>query len=163
MNSMMEYKGYHALIEYDSEDNLLVGEVFGITDSLSFHGKSIEEIRERFELCIDDYLQMCEEIGKEPNREFKGSFNVRISPALHREIALAAAKQKLTLNQYVATSLERSLSSKDNISSPTVIWIPYNSKTINLFADTGFSVGYQEDGRTINKGGDLSVCLNLSQ
>ena len=44
MNSMLEYKGYHASIEYDAEDNIFVGEVFGITDSLNFHGTSVTEL-----------------------------------------------------------------------------------------------------------------------
>ena len=27
MSSMLEYKGYHASVEYDAEDNIFVGEV----------------------------------------------------------------------------------------------------------------------------------------
>ena len=46
MSSMLEYKGYHASVEYDAEDNIFVGEVFGITDSLNFHGSSVEELKE---------------------------------------------------------------------------------------------------------------------
>ena len=46
MNSMLEYKGYHATITYDADDELFVGEVFGITDSLNFHGSSIEEFKQ---------------------------------------------------------------------------------------------------------------------
>ena len=88
MNSMMEYKGYHAVIEYDGEENIFVGEVFGISDSLNFHGTSIAELRDMFEQSIDNYLELCEKIGKNPEREFKGTFNVRITPELHREAIL---------------------------------------------------------------------------
>lgn len=49
MNSMLEYKGYHASVEYDAEDDILVGEVFGITDSLNFHGRSLDEIKKMIE------------------------------------------------------------------------------------------------------------------
>ena len=59
MNSMLEYKGYHASVEYDAEDNIFVGEVFGITDSLNFHGTSVTELKEMFEQCIDNYLESC--------------------------------------------------------------------------------------------------------
>lgn len=48
MNSMLEYKGYHASVEYDAEDDILVGEVLGITDSLNFHGRSLDEIKKCF-------------------------------------------------------------------------------------------------------------------
>ena len=42
----MEYKGYHAKIEYDSDDEIFVGHVLGLTDSLNFHGESIKELND---------------------------------------------------------------------------------------------------------------------
>ncbi len=111
MNKMMEYKGYHAQIGFDADDELLVGKVFGITDSLYFHGTSVTELEEMFHQSIDNYLQMCKESGKAPDKEFKGSFNVRITPELHRQISVYAASEGITLNQYVVRALEQSLSS----------------------------------------------------
>lgn len=99
MGSMLEYKGYHAVIRYDADDDLFVGEVFGITDSLNFHGTSIEELKKMFAQSIDNYLELCKKINKNPDKEFKGSFNIRISPQLHKNAALAAAEQDITLNQ----------------------------------------------------------------
>ena len=55
--SMLEYKGYHATIEFDAEDNIFVGKVFGITDSLNFHGTSVDELETSFH-------------NKKPNKEF---------------------------------------------------------------------------------------------
>ena len=85
MSSMLEYKGYHATVEYDAEDDIFVGEVFGIADSLNFHGTSVEELKAMFRQSIDNYLELCKQIGKNPEKEFRGSFNVRISPELHRK------------------------------------------------------------------------------
>ncbi len=130
MNSMLEYKGYHASIEYDAEDNIFVGEVFGITDSLNFHGTTVTELREMFEQCIDNYLALCEKIDKKPDKEFKGTFNVRISPEMHKKAALEAAKQKITLNQYVMNAINQSFEVKEN-TKETVIYIPYGLKQIN--------------------------------
>ena len=79
MSSMLEYKGYHATVEYDAEDDIFVGEVFGIADSLNFHGTSVEELKAMFRQSIDNYLELCKQIGKNPEKEFRGSFNVRIS------------------------------------------------------------------------------------
>ena len=106
MNSMMEYKGYHAVISYDADDNILVGTVFGISDYLGFHGSSVEEAGAMFHQSIDNYLQHCKEIGKEPNKEFKGSFNVRLTTALHKEAAMEAAREKISLNQFVAEAVQ---------------------------------------------------------
>lgn len=107
-NSMLEYKGYHASVEFDAEDNIFVGEVFGITDSLNFHGESVDELKEMFAQCIDNYLEICEQIGKQPDKEFKGTFNVRITPELHKRAALEAEKQKITLNQFVSNAINQS-------------------------------------------------------
>lgn len=109
MNSMLEYRGYHAAISYDADDELFIGEVFGIVDSLSFHGSSIDELKQKFADCIENYLDVCKQIGKEPEREFKGSFNVRIPSELHRQIAMLAAQQKITLNQYVVNALRKTI------------------------------------------------------
>ena len=108
MNSMLEYKGYHASIEYDADDDIFVGEVFGISDSLNFHGTTVEELKQMFQQSIDKYLELCEKIGKNPDKEFRGSFNVRIPPELHKMAALAAAEQKITLNQYVLKAISKS-------------------------------------------------------
>lgn len=112
MNSMLEYKGYHASIEYDAEENIFVGEVFGITDSLNFHGTSVAELKEMFQQSIDNYLELCEKIGKNPDKEFKGTFNVRMPPEIHRKAALAATEQKITLNQYVIKAIKQSFIEK---------------------------------------------------
>lgn len=109
MNSMLEYKGYHATITYDADDELFVGEVFGIADSLNFHGSSIEELKRTFAQSIDNYLDLCKQIGKEPEKEFKGSFNVRIPSELHKKISILAAQQEISLNQYVINALSRTI------------------------------------------------------
>lgn len=75
--------------------------MFGVADSLSFHGNTVEELRKMFEQSIENYLELCEKIGKSPDKEFRGTFNVRIPPELHKKAALAAVEQKITLNQYV--------------------------------------------------------------
>ena len=105
MNSLLEYKGYHAKIEYDSEDDIFVGEVIGINDSLNFHGSSLTELKKSFADSIENYLELCRSIGKAPEKEYKGSFNIRISPELHKKTALAAAAHNMTLNQYVTAAI----------------------------------------------------------
>lgn len=127
MGSMLEYNGYHASIQYDAEDNIFVGEVFGITDSLNFHGSSIDELKQMFAQCIDNYLELCQTIGKEPDKEFKGTFNVRISPELHRRAALEAAQKNMTLNQYVSKAISDSVEGKVD-SRETVIYVPYGTR-----------------------------------
>lgn len=145
MNSMLEYRGYHASVEYDAEDNIFVGEVFGITDSLNFHGTSVNELKEMFEQSIDHYLELCEKIGKNPDKEFKGTFNVRIPPELHKKAALTAAKQKITLNQYVMKAIHQSFEEKDTMKE-TIIYMPYELKQMDWesHGDPEFTAMYHD-------------------
>lgn len=107
--SMMEYKGYHASMDYDSEENVLVGEIFGINDVVCFEGKDLEEFRTMFEKSVDDYLKMCEEFGDKPDKEFKGVFNVRVTPEKHRKASLKAAENHISLNQFVSNAIDLAL------------------------------------------------------
>ena len=65
---MMEYKGFHADIRYSDEDKMFVGQVFGLNDSLGFHGSSADELEKSFHQCVDNYPEMCAEFGKEPEK-----------------------------------------------------------------------------------------------
>jgi hypothetical protein len=49
-------------------------------------------------------------LGKEPDKEFKGTFNIRISPELHRKAALKANQLGISLNQLVSDAIEHELS-----------------------------------------------------
>lgn len=107
---MMEYKGYHADIKYSDEDKMFVGEVFGLNDTLGFHGTSVDELEAMFHQSVDNYLQMCKEFGKEPDKEYRGRFNVRIPPLLHRAAAYYARRRKVSLNEFVIIALQNECS-----------------------------------------------------
>ena len=139
MKNILEYKGYHAKIEFDEEDMLLIGEVFGIQDSLNFHGTTISEVVEIFHQCIDNYLEFCAEVGKNPDREFKGSFNVRIDQSLHRDAAFAADRSGITLNQYVENAIRAAVNK--NEPSTTYIISPVIDTTAFSKFFTGEVIG----------------------
>jgi predicted HicB family RNase H-like nuclease len=105
-SDMMMYKGYKASIAYDEDDNLFVGEVFGVSDSLNFHGESISELETAFHDCIENYLSICKQIGKNPQKEFSGSFNVRTTPQIHRQASEYAVENGYSLNQVVSMAME---------------------------------------------------------
>ena len=76
---------------------------------MTFEADSAGKAEEEFQKAVDDYLAFCEEVGKEPEREYKGTFNVRINPDLHRQAALAAYKAGISLNQYVSQAISDEL------------------------------------------------------
>lgn len=107
MNNTIEYKGYTGTVEFSEEDALFYGKVMGIRALISYEGTSAVELLDDFHGAVDDYLAMCEEMGKEPERAYKGTFNVRVDPALHRESVLYATAHQMTLNSVVETALRQ--------------------------------------------------------
>jgi len=109
MNNILEYKGYHTRIEFDSEDMILYGKIEGIKDLVTFESESIETISDEFHSAVDDYLDYCNRIGKIPDKEFKGSFNIRVTPQIHKDAFIKALKNGQSLNSYVTRALEKDL------------------------------------------------------
>ncbi len=106
MKNILEYKGYYAKVEYSSEDKVLFGKIEGINDLVNFESDSTEGIEKEFREAVDDYLEFCKEVGKEPDKVYKGTFNVRITPELHKKAALIALKNGDSLNRTIEKALE---------------------------------------------------------
>lgn len=106
MKNVLNYKGYIGSVEFSEEDKVFFGKVIGITDSISFEGDTVESLIEDFHDAIDEYLEFCAENGKEPQQQYKGSFNVRITPELHRKASLDAMAKNMSLNSYVEEAIE---------------------------------------------------------
>lgn len=105
MNNTMEYKDYIGSIEFSEEDCIFYGKVQGIRALISYEGTTAQELIEDFHGAVDDYLALCEAEGKEPEKAYKGSFNVRISPQLHQQAALYAISRQVTLNSVVESAI----------------------------------------------------------
>lgn len=109
MNNTMEYKGYVGSVEFSQEDCLFFGKVLGIRSLISYEGATARELLEDFHGAIDDYLDLCAQEESEPERAYKGSFNVRISPELHRQCVINALSQDQSLNAYVERALQNAV------------------------------------------------------
>lgn len=109
MSNTMMHKGYAARVEYSEEDGSFVGHVVGIRDVVGFHGESVAELRAAFEQAVDDYLETCKKLGREPNHPYSGQFRLRLSPELHARAAMLAEARGKSLNMWVAEAIERSM------------------------------------------------------
>lgn len=63
---ILEYKGYRTKIEFDREDNIFYGKIERIHDFVNFHADDYSKIKKEFHDAVDDYLEFCREIEKEP-------------------------------------------------------------------------------------------------
>ena len=84
----------------------LYGKIEGISDYVDFHADSLSDIEQEFHAAVDDYLEFCAEKGKQPDKEYKGTFNVRISPELHKALAVISLKNNDSLNATIEKALD---------------------------------------------------------
>ncbi len=99
MTAMM-YRGFAALVEFDPQDVLFVGRVAGLNDVVGFHASDADQLVDAFHEAVDDYLQTCARVGKQPEKPYSGKLMFRVDPEVHAKAALAAALTGLSLNAW---------------------------------------------------------------
>ncbi|MGQ3298459.1 type II toxin-antitoxin system HicB family antitoxin [Reyranella sp.] len=104
MSDVLEYKGYQATVDF--EDGRIVIQVLHVRDHLTTETHDASKVEAEFHALVDEYLADCEEIGKNPDKQYSGTFNVRIAPDLHKKCAWFAVSRQISLNELVGRALE---------------------------------------------------------
>lgn len=121
MKDKLTYKGYLGTVNFSAESEVFYGKVHGINDLVTFEGKSVKELKNAFNDSVDDYLETCKELSKQPDKTFKGSFNVRISTELHKRAAVIASEKSISLNDFVKRAISYAISHEKDIDDNYVI------------------------------------------
>lgn len=103
--SCLEYKGYLGSAEVSVEDGVVFGKLLYIRDLVTYEASTPVSLFSAFKEAVDDYIEDCLSEAREPDKPLKGSFNVRVSPDLHRSLVIAAREHETTLNDYVGSIL----------------------------------------------------------
>ena len=96
----MTYQGYSARVEFDDADGIFIGRIAGIRDGVGFHANTVEGLRAAFHEAVEDYLETCAAVGKEPHRAFSGQMMLRVKPEVHARSVRAAELAGKSLNQW---------------------------------------------------------------
>ena len=105
--NQLHYKEYIGNVFFSEEDGVFHGKVIGLSDSISFEGESVKELTEDFHNAIDEYLEFCSDVGKQPE---KSSFSVKISPEVYNKAIVYAGQRGLPLDTFIETSLKQIIS-----------------------------------------------------
>lgn len=106
----LEYKGYKGSVEYCKGDDCLVGKVIGMhKDLIAYEGGTLAELREDFKAAVDSYIEGCLADGIEPRKPFSGKLILRMSSDLHGKVAMAASASGTTINDFITSTLARSV------------------------------------------------------
>ena len=109
MSNTIAYKNYIGSVEFSEEDGLFYGKVLGIRSLISYEGTTASELVDDFHGAVDDYLETCRSEGTMPEVAYKGSFNVRTTPEIHRRAAIYAINHNESLNSFVTEAMEEKL------------------------------------------------------
>ena len=126
--SIMKYKGYEGTAEVDMDTMVCRGKILFIHDLVTYQAPDPVNLQKEFETAVDDYLETCEYLDREPQKPLKGSFNVRVSPELHKSAVMRAKEDGTSLNKVVARSMEAYLNGNSEVSHNITINMPPEEK-----------------------------------
>lgn len=149
----LTYKGYCGSYEVDFDEGVFFGKIECINDLVTFEAGSVLELKDAFEEAVDDYLATCADLGKNPDKSFKGTFNVRIGEHLHKTAFVEAVRRGINLNELVKIAIDREVTPKLE-PSITVHFNIENSKqasnTVGNFALTGKTNWKQAEAKKVH-------------
>ena len=107
MSNVLEYRDYLGSVEYSSPDEIFYGRIIGISDRITYDGDSVKNLKSAFQEAVDDYIESCAEVGKEPEPTCIGRLDVQVAPELHRKLLGFAASHNRSLDETVEEALRQ--------------------------------------------------------
>ncbi|MEP6879641.1 MAG: type II toxin-antitoxin system HicB family antitoxin, partial [Nitrosospira sp.] len=116
-SKVLSYKDFQGTVEVSLEDNCVFGRVLHIDDVITYEADFPLQLQKSFEEAIDDYLEFCKTQGSNPNKPYKGVFNVRVGSDIHKQVALFARKRGSTLNEVVKEAIAEKVNRASSFST----------------------------------------------
>ena len=115
MKDLMHYKEYYGSVHFDDQELIFYGKIEFIRALVSYEATDAKGVKKVFEEAVDDYLKLCAKKKIKPEISCKGSLNIRLGHELHQRIAIAAAQKHLSINKFIADTLEQILKSNNSL------------------------------------------------
>jgi predicted HicB family RNase H-like nuclease len=64
----MKHLDWTATVAFDEVDGIFHGRIAGIRDGVSFHAETMDALEVAFREAVEDYVETCRRIGKEPQK-----------------------------------------------------------------------------------------------
>ncbi len=107
---MIDYRKYTFNVKWSEKDRAFMGTCLEFK-SLSSIAKSPEKAIEEIQCVVKETIERMENEGvlvPEPlsTKEFKGKLTLRVTPELHRSMAIEAGRRGETVNKYIINKLK---------------------------------------------------------
>ena len=110
---ILKFKGYEGTAELNMERGVCFGRILLIDDLVTYEAAAPSDLQKEFEAAVEDYLETCRELGRDPQVPLKGAFNVRLSPSLHKALVLRATEDCVSLNEIVSRACDAFVCQRD--------------------------------------------------
>ena len=117
MKDVILYKDYVGSVRYSADDEVFFGKIEGIDDLVTFEGDSVPQLKEAFHEAVHDYIEIAKANGKQPEKTYRGSLNIRLRPEVHKKANRLALIRGKTLNQFINDAVEHEIgNTKETVS-----------------------------------------------
>lgn len=107
MKNVIEIDGHKAVVAFDPEIRLLRGEFVGLNGAADFLAETVDDLFREGRVSLKVFIDLCDEKGIAPFREYSGRFNVRLDSGTHEAAVLAAAASNQSLNDWVSDAIRQ--------------------------------------------------------
>ena len=107
MKDILHFAGFIGSVHFSAKDDCFFGKIEGIDDLITFEGQDVKELKMAFQETTTEYIELCKSTGKPLHKSYKGSFNVRITPDLHKKAVHKSLKLGISLNKLVQKAIEK--------------------------------------------------------
>lgn len=135
---MLHYKDYVASVYLDETEEVLMGKVEGINDSITFDGKDLRELKQEFAKAVESYIDLCKKIGKQPEKKCSGRISYRTDEQTHRQLANCAESYGISVNAYMDMVLKERIDQELKTHFAKVVGSISNTSNHQHFAGSGF-------------------------
>jgi predicted HicB family RNase H-like nuclease len=118
--------------EFSQKDYCLYGKILFIQDLVTYESETVPELEKAFQAAVDDYLETCNQVGKDPDRPFTGTFQIRVTPDAHRLAAMEAKIRDQSLNEWVGEAIELRLAATGETGTSPALYAEQDSEEREL-------------------------------
>lgn len=140
--NILKYRDYEGTAEVDMERFVCRGKILFIDDLVTYQASSPAELKGEFEAAVDDYIDTCHALGREPKKPLKGQFNVRIPAELHKAAILRSLEDNISLNDVVVRSMDAFLNIRTDVNHNVMLTVNIPQDSLQTFV-TSASQGTQ--------------------
>lgn len=113
MKNTMTINGFQAVICFDPELEMFRGEFLNLNGGADFYAVDVPGLHREGEASLRIFLEECAKAGIEPRKNYSGKFMLRVDPLLHEAVAIAAAANGKSLNQWAEDALRMTAAAED--------------------------------------------------